>query len=335
MSRVEDELRSGPGPGSAPVDAGAGADAELDIKGTPLVARSPVRSPVRGPVRSPNRGPVRVRVRGPACVHRLSAVVRLYVLLISAAVRAKMQYKFDFVTSTLLETLMGTYDYLIAVVALWRFHTVAGWNIYEIGLLYSVSKIGWGLYRAFLEEVDRFEGYIVRGDFDSILIRPYPSLFVLASRNFAVTRLSYVIQGAAIMVISLRPLLRSGVLNWAGVVHLALALLWTTILFCAVGIATSAAAFIIVRIEELQVFTQNATSTATLYPLEIYPAWLRNMLLYFIPLGVGNYIPVRYLLGKGGTWLNLAAPGVAAFVSLAVAVRLWHIGEARYHSTGS
>ena len=82
-------------------------------------------------------------------------------------------------------------------------------------------------------------------------------------------------------------------------------------------------------------FTQNATSTATLYPLEIYPAWLRNMLLYFIPLGVGNYIPVRYLLGKGGTWLNLVAPAIAALVSLAVAVKLWQVGETRYHSTGS
>ncbi|HHY76616.1 MAG TPA: ABC transporter permease [Firmicutes bacterium] len=262
-------------------------------------------------------------------------IVRLYWLLISAALRAKMQYKFDFVASLLVESLMGTYDYLVAAAALWRFHTVAGWNIYEVGLLYSVSKIGWGLYRVFLEEVDRFEGYIVRGDFDSVLVKPYPSLFVLASRNFALERLSFVVQGAAIMAISLKGLLPSGAVSLAAIFHLALAVLWTTVLFSAVGIATSAAAFVIVRIEELQVFTQNATSTATLYPLEIYPRWLRNMLLYFIPLGVGNYVPVRYLLGKGGTWLSLAAPAAAALASMAVALKLWRMGEARYHSTGS
>ncbi len=266
---------------------------------------------------------------------RLIGLIRLYALLISAAVRAKMQYKFDFVTSTLLESLMGAYDYMVALAALWRFHTVAGWNIYEVGLLYSVSKIGWGLYRTFLEEVDRFEGYIVRGDYDSILVRPYPSLFVLASRNFALERLSFVIQGAAVMVISLKGLLASGVLSLASVFHLLLAIVWTTLLFSAVGIATSAAAFVIVRIEELQVFTQNATSTASLYPLEIYPAWLRNMLLYVIPLGVGNYIPVRYLLGKGGTWLNLAVPAVVALLSIMLAVWLWRLGETRYHSTRS
>ncbi len=183
--------------------------------------------------------------------------------------------------------------------------------------------------------MDRFETYIVRGDFDSILIRPYPSLFVLASRNFAVARLSYVVQGVAVMAISVGHLLAKGVLNWVGVGHLVLSCLWTAVLFCAVGIATSAAAFIIVRIEELQVFTQNATSTATLYPIEMYPSWLRCLLLYCIPVGVGNYIPVKYLLGKGGTWLNLAAPAAAGLLSLAVAVKLWHMGEARYHSTGS
>ena len=99
---------------------------------------------------------------------------------------SKMQYKFDFVTSTIIQAFMGTYDYMVTLAILWRFKTVAGWNIYEVGILYAISKIGWGLYRAFLEEVERFEGYIVRGEFDSILIRPWPSLFTLISRNFEI-----------------------------------------------------------------------------------------------------------------------------------------------------
>jgi ABC-2 type transport system permease protein len=266
---------------------------------------------------------------------RLSAGLKLYWLLISSSMRAKMQYKFDFVTSTIIQAFMGTYDYMVTLAILWRFKTVAGWNIYEVGILYAISKIGWGLYRAFLEEVDRFEGYIVRGEFDSILIRPWPSLFTLISRNFEINRLSFVMQGSVIMAISVRPLLATGALTWAEVGHLGLACLWTALIFCAVGIATSAAAFVIVRVEELQVFTQNATQTASLYPLEIYPNWLKYMLLTVIPLSVGNYVPVRYLLDKGGTWFSLAAPPAAAAVTMAVAVKLWHLGETRYHSTGS
>ena len=156
------------------------------------------------------------------------------------------------------------------------------------------SKIGWGLYRAFLEEVDRFEGYIVRGEFDSILIRPWPSLFTLISRNFEINRLSFVMQGSVIMAISVRPLLATGALTWAEVGHLGLACLWTALIFCAVGIATSAAAFVIVSGRTASLHSERDADRFSV-SLEIYPNWLKYMLLTVI-LSVGNYVPVRYLL---------------------------------------
>ena len=71
---------------------------------------------------------------------RLLAGIRLYWILASASVRAKMQYKFDFVASTLAQSLMGMYDYLIVAVILWKFRTVQGWDIWEVGLLYGVDR---------------------------------------------------------------------------------------------------------------------------------------------------------------------------------------------------
>jgi len=268
-------------------------------------------------------------------VSRLRSGIKLYVILISASIRSQMQYKVDFIASTLIQALMGAYDFLFIAVILWRFKSLAGWNIHEVGLLYGISRVGWGLYRVFLEEVDQFERYIVRGDFDAILLRPWPSLFVLVSRNVELARVSWVIQGIAIIVISARPLLETEILTWLDLGHVILACIWTACLFSAIGIATASAAFAIVRIEELQVFTQNATSYAALHPLDIYPDWLKYLLLIVIPIGVGNYIPIKYLLGKGGTWLSLVLPGVAAVLSLSFALWLWRLGESRYHSTGS
>lgn len=268
-------------------------------------------------------------------VPRALAGARLYWILISASVRAKMQYKFDFLTSVLVQSVTGVYDYMIVAIMLWKFRTVNGWDVYEVGLLYAVSRVGWGLYRIFADEIDRFENYIVRGEFDSVLTRPWPSLFVLLSRNIDLTRLGWIVQGVGLGSYSSGVLLRRGTLGWPAIGHLILACLWTGLMYVAVGTATASAAFKIVRIEELQVFTENASSTATVYPLDIYPGWLRKMLLWVIPLGVGNYVPVRYLLGKGGSWLNLALPPATAALALWAATRLWHLGETRYHSTGS
>lgn len=260
---------------------------------------------------------------------------KLYFILVSSSIRAKMQYRLDFISSTLIQAVTGAYDFMFIAVILWRFKSIAGWNIYEVGLLYGISRVGWGLYRVFLEEVDQFERYIVQGDFDAVLVRPWPSLFILISRNIELVRMSWVIQGAALIGISLAPLLKSGTLTWPSVGWITLACLYTACLFSAIGIATASAAFFIVRIEELQVFTENATSSAALYPLDVYPNWLKYLLLAVIPIGMGNYIPVRYLLGKGGSWLSLALPGVVAIVSLSVSLALWRLGESRYHSTGS
>lgn len=280
----------------------------------------------------PNRVHNRVQGRRNS---RLLAGTRLYWVLASASLRAKMQYKFDFVTSTIIQALMGTYDFFLVAVILWKFREVAGWDIYEIGLLFAVSRVGYGFYRVFCNELEQFEGYIVRGDFDSILIRPWPSLFVLLSRSVDLSRLTWVVQGAGIGAISLPHLIGTGRLTWGSLLPLLGAATCSGLLYFAVGLATASAAFWIVRIEELQVFTQNAPGTATLYPLDIYPGWLKVALLTVLPLGVGNYVPVVYLLGKGGTWVNLVWPVIISAVSLAVANRMWHAGEAMYHSTGS
>ena len=266
---------------------------------------------------------------------RIARGLRLYWTLVRASVRARMQYKFDFVASTVIHAVTGLYDFFVVAVILWKFKSVAGWDVYEVGLLYSVSRMAWGVYRVFCNEIDQFERYIVLGEFDSVLVRPYPSLFVLMSRNFDLSRLGWVVQGAALGAISISHLAGTGRLSPAACAYLPVATLSSVSLFTAIGIATASASFWIVRIEELQVFTENASSTATLYPLDIYPDWLRRLLLWAIPLGVGNYVPVRYLLGKGGTPLDLALPPAAAALSLLVALRAWRIGESKYHSTGS
>lgn len=266
---------------------------------------------------------------------RLVAGFRLYRKLVSSSVRARMQYKLDFIGSTLIQAVMCAYDFLFTAAVLWRFRMIAGWNIYEVGLLFAVSSVAWGVYRTFCNELDQFERYIVSGVFDSVLIRPWPTLMVLLSRNLDLSRLAWVVQGVGIGAICVPPLMRSGELAWPGVFQMGLACVWSTLICVAVGLATAAAAFWIVRIEELQVFIQNAPRTASLYPLDIFPGWLRVALVTVVPFAVGNYVPLLYILGKGGTSMNLVWPAVASAASLYVANFIWHLGEARYHSTGS
>lgn len=266
---------------------------------------------------------------------RLASGFRLYRKLSSASIRARMQYKLDFFGNTLIQAVMGAYDFLFIAAILWRFRTISGWDIYEVGLLYAISAISWGVYRTFCNEMDQFEKYIVSGQFDSILIRPWPSLMVLISRNLDLSRLAWVVQGIGIGVICVTPLLRTGELTWGGVFQVGLACIWSALITTAVSLVAAAAAFWIVRIEELQTFMQNAPRAAAAFPLDIFPNWLKTAMVTVLPLAVGSYVPVLYILGKGGTRMNLVWPAIVSVVGLYVANVIWHKGEARYHSTGS
>ena len=96
-------------------------------------------------------------------------------------------------------------------------------------------------------------------------------------------------------------------------------------------------------IESLEVwnaFTYGGTETAQ-YPLTIYRSWFRRFFTFVVPLACMNYLPVSALLGRHGgaesaivASLRWASPAIGALF-LAVALRIWRLGERRYRSTGS
>lgn len=201
----------------------------------------------------------------------LWSVLKLYRKLLSAAIKARMEYRFDFLSSLFIQAAMGAYDFLFIAVMLWRFGNIRGWNIYEVALLFAVSRLAFGLYRTFFSELDRFEYYMVSGDFDALLIRPWPSLLVLLSKDFDLTRINWSIQGMALGSYAVWGLVRQGVLTPLELAYLPVAVAESICLFVAVSLATSACAFWIVRIEELKVFTMNAPSSAALYHWISFP----------------------------------------------------------------
>ena len=82
-------------------------------------------------------------------------------------------------------------------------------------------------------------------------------------------------------------------------------------------------------------FTMNAPDTATNYPLDVNPSWLRRVFLTVLPLGLGSYVPLRFVLDKGGSATDLLWPLLACPLAVRLAVGIWKVGESHYASTGT
>lgn len=262
-------------------------------------------------------------------------VWHLYRVLVSGSIRSRMQYKFNFIFMNLAYAIIFLVEFVGVGALLYRFGTIAGWTIYEIALLFGISGVAMGLVRTFASELVMFEMYIIQGDFDSLLIRPWSTLLILATRSLDFGRLGAVLQGVAITLLGARYLIGTGQMSPWALLYLPLICLTGALLYLALVLATSAFAFWVHRTDELMTFTVHAPSSAGTYPLTIYPRWLQAILFTVLPVAYIHYLPLRFLIGKGGSWLSLLAPLGVAPLALACAFAIWRVGERRYQSTGN
>ncbi|MCC3375010.1 ABC transporter permease [Cohnella sp. REN36] len=255
-------------------------------------------------------------------------------MLYKINVRAGMQYRLNFILSTLLAALVTVSEFLGLVVLLSVFGAIRGWSVWEIGYLYGVLMTAKFLYRAFGSAINNFEPYLVNGTLDQLLLRPMPLLLaVITSRTRMVG--GELLQSLTVLVACIWHLLAQGKVTWLVVPETLLIVCTGTVIMFAAGLVTAACGFWITRTEDLSVLTDNATTTACQLPLSLFPQWLRTVLLAVIPFGFINYVPAMHIVrGEWGIWTLGATAGVAG-AALLVALGVWSIGVTKYQSTGS
>ncbi|MWC27762.1 ABC transporter permease [Paenibacillus sp. MMS18-CY102] len=260
--------------------------------------------------------------------------LRMYGLLVAASFRSRMQYRFNFWFSTAMSALINAVEFLMLAVILLKFGHIQGWSLSEAGWLYAVLTLSKALYRTVASDVHNIESYLVSGELDSLLLRPVPVLVALMSRNISI-RAGELIQGIAILSLSLSSLLQEGQLGWIAIPLSVIVILSGAVLLFAIGLLTATVGFWLTRITELQNITEDAARTAAQYPMSIYPKWLQGLLLGVIPVGFANYMPGLFVLrGETGWWMLPLAAAIAG-VLLGLSLLFWRLGLSRYQSTGS
>ncbi|MBD1372220.1 ABC-2 family transporter protein [Hazenella sp. IB182357] len=261
--------------------------------------------------------------------------MKLFWKLLSASIRSRMQYKLNFLLSMTANALLHVLDYVMLAAILLRFDNVKGWEIEEIGFLYGISSIAVSLYRTFAPEIHNFEKYMVHGEFDSLLIRPISPFLFLLTRNVNLSHLGGVIQGLLILTVSAVQLDISLPLFVALCLYLPVAVMSSFIIALALGVVTATIGFWTQKIKDLQAFTLYAPFNAANFPLTIYPTWLKFIFFTVLPIAFMNYLPMTYLLNKGGQFYYIFVTPCVSFLFFGLAYHFWSFGIRFYHSTGS
>jgi len=265
----------------------------------------------------------------------------IYRKLIGAQVRAQMQYRASFVLEMIAQFAGTLLDFVVVIILFSRLTALGGWTLPEIGLLYGISSVAFGLADMVIAGFDYsyFGPAMVRlGEFDRVLIRPVSAFVQVLTSQFTLKRLGRIGQGVI-------------VLGWA---LIALGEIWTPIKIGYMLIVMVSAAFffgglfifgsglsfwMVESLETMNMATYGG-QFMTQYPMTIYGDFMRAFFTFVIAMAFINYYPTLWLLDKpdplGGPTALLAF--IAPFVCLlmfAIGVQLWRIGVRRYASTGS
>ncbi len=264
------------------------------------------------------------------------ALASLYRRLVGAHLRSQLQYRLSFALDLTGATLLTFLDFVAILVIFSQVDALGDWSVAEVALLYGLATISFAFADLVIGHLDLFPNMIRQGTFDVILLRPLPSLFQVVASDFAVRRVGKALQGLAVLAVALAGL----DVDWTvgRVVMLPVAVVSGALIYGAVWVALATIAFWIVdAIEFVNAFTYGGNFLSE-YPLEVFAAWLRSLVVFVLPIAFVAYFPALYVLDKDDGLglpdaLRFASPAVAV-AAAAVAGLVWTRAVRHYRSAG-
>jgi len=210
---------------------------------------------------------------------------------------------------------------------------IGGWDYPSALALLGVYLVAVALRGLFLgpglESLAGMDGDIWKGQFDFTLARPLNVQFHITFRKWSLYSLLDLALGVGVIVTAMQSAPAAGV---GRLLAFGLALLCAMAALYAVLLAFTALVFWSPGFMFTWVF--DALMQLARYPVSIYPAWLRIILTWIIPVGLVTTIPAQVLTREFSPWLLAGALAVSGLL-VGAASRLFQAGLRRYASASS
>ncbi len=258
---------------------------------------------------------------------RRFAGLRLAWLHLRVGVMNELQYRANFVLQ-MIESVVALGTGLVVLALIFdRTDTLDGWSRPQLLVVMGVFTMVGGIIGFVIEpNMGRVMTDVRQGTFDYVLTKPVDSQLLSGVREFRVWRLTDVVLGLVVLVWGLTGL-DTSLRVVDAVAFVASLAAGSALVYCLWLIVTSGA-FWFVRMNEVQeLFT--GLYRAGQYPVTVYPAWLRLLLTYLVPIGFAVTVPSESLTGRL-TWERGAI--TVGFLVLAFALTrfVWMRGTRRY-----
>lgn len=252
------------------------------------------------------------------------------------SIRGEMQYRTSFITSLLVGFLFQTVGFIFVAVVLTNFEAVAGWSLWEIGVLYGIRLTSHGLWSVSVNQLFRFDQIVQQGEWDRFLIRPMPVWAQLMFAEFRIPPLADLASGIILLWIALSRVAIEWQLELF--VFLPLSLVAGALIDGAFQLGASAFAFRYLQTMPLRIVFDDLQMRFGSYPTTLYDRPLQFFLTWIIPMAFMAWVPSTVLLGRTEDlpfppWMAWSSPAIG-FLVMTVAVWLFARESRNYQSAG-
>jgi ABC-2 type transport system permease protein len=259
-------------------------------------------------------------------------VLKLLSAFLKVNVQMAMAYRADTIVNILLNLMWLGWELLSLGIIFSNTETIGGWGFGELIALLGVFRLVHTLMIALIwPNTEKFNQSIRDGSMDYTLLQPINSLFLVTFSRITVWRAWDLVLAVVLIVVGI---------NMSGSIVSALSILTFILLTISGAIVIYSLWIVLIALTFwFTKFDNNVTILQALldagrYPVTVYPAWLRILVTFVIPIAVATTIPLQGLRGELslGRALLFVLIGIASFV---IASQVWKRGLKQYSGASS
>jgi ABC-2 type transport system permease protein len=253
--------------------------------------------------------------------------LRLIKAFLKMNLQQALAYRSETLLSIILNLLWLGWELISLQIIFNNTSDLSGWGMGELIALLGVWRLANMMMSALIwPNTERFNASVRDGSFDYSLLQPVNSQFLVSFTRIVVWRVWELLLAGILVSVGIS-MSHSLVTPFSIISFLVLTVTGGLVLY-SLWIVLIAFTFWFVRFDNNVTILQ-ALMDAGRYPATIYPAWLRLIVTFIIPIAVATTVPLQALRGDLGPSQVAMFIGISA-ASLLISSQVWRAGVKRY-----
>ncbi len=258
--------------------------------------------------------------------------IRLYFMIETQYIKAQMQYRADFLISSIGMFFSSLATLSIFVVLFQSIPNLAGWSLMEMVFIYAFYMIAISPMQILFDNIWWIRYKVQSGEFIKYYFRPLNMMFYFMSERFDIKGLTQLAAGIILLIYSSAQL----GLEWSLVKVLILlgAVFSASLVLVSIAVMAGSSAFWLVNSYPVLALAWKLREFAP-YPITIFDGVFRFAFTFILPIGFIAFYPAQFFLRPEEISPVFYLTPVIGIGLFALTYKVWALGVNSYTGTGS